>query len=62
MLNMISNSNVIPKRNFKHRRVIVTGIDETWQADVQKIKYQNKHSPIYVEYFKTNFLLLLLNI
>lgn len=37
---------VLPFRNFKRNKVIVGGIDDTWQADlvdVQKLKYQNKH-------------------
>lgn len=38
---------VLPIRNFKRNKVIVGGIDDTWQADlvdVQKLKYQNKHN------------------
>lgn len=36
----------LPARKFQRTKIIVPGIDHTWQADlvdVQKIKYQNKH-------------------
>jgi len=37
---------ILPRKNFKRLKVIVAGIDNTWQADlidVKKIKYENKH-------------------
>lgn len=39
-------NHIIPRKNFPRNKVIVSGIDNTWQADLvdmQQIKYQNGH-------------------
>lgn len=42
----VYTQHTLPKRKFKRTKIMVPGIDDTWQADlvdVQKIKYHNKH-------------------